>query len=284
MEPRDCVSALIVTYESHEHIQACLQSLYEHSASWLRECIVVDNHSADNTVEILKREFPQIRVIVNDRNVGFGKAVNQAAKYASGEYLWVLNPDTKVNASTVAELVLLLDYRDKAGACGPKIVNLSGEFQRVSRRGFPSLSAAFGYLSGLDRLFPHGKLGAYHRRRLSEHREVTTDCLSGCCMLIRRSVFEEVGGFDEDYFLFGEDIDLCWKIARAGYERWYVPRAWVVHVKGASMDFLGSRARREFYHSMELYIDKRLTDRYSPPIRIALKLGVRAVQFAGRWM
>ncbi len=278
------VSALIVTYQSRNEIGSCLSSLMSSSGARLLECVVVDNHSTDGTAETVESEFPAVRVERNKENLGFGRAINQAARLARGEYLWILNPDTRVHDLALSELALFMDHRANAGACGPKIVNVKGEFQRVSRRGFPTFSSAVGYSLGLDKIFTRGSLGSYHKRWLPEDREVQTDSLSGACMFVRKSVFESVGGFDQDYFLFGEDIDLCWKIAEAGFERWYVPSAVVTHVKGASMRHLGDRAGREFYRSMQLYVDKRLKDRYSPVTLEAIKAGVRLFQAVGRWM
>lgn len=279
MNPEPCVSVIIVTYESRAFIDACLASVFQTSREWIAECRVVDNASRDGTVERIRAHSPDVQIFVNPENLGFGRAVNIAARKVMGEFLLILNPDTIVQSGAVAELVQFLRYRPQAGACGPKVISPDGCFRNDSRRGFPTPLNAFGYFSGLDRVFPQSRtFGGYHRRWLSPEREVLTECLSGSCLLIRRSVFEAVGGFDENYFLFGEDIDLCWKIKQAGWETWYVPSAAVVHAKGASMRFVPVTARREFYRSMRLFIDKRLASRYPRWILHTAKMGIRIAE------
>jgi hypothetical protein len=239
----------------------------------------VDNASHDGTADLVRQTFPQVRLIANRDNAGFGRAVNAAARSAGGEFLLILNPDTVVEPGAIAELVMFLRHRLQAGACGPKVIGPDGGFRHDCRRGFPTPMNAFGYFTGLDRVFPHSrKLGGYHRRWLSPDVEVTTDCLSGSCFLVRRSVFQSVGGFDEDYFLFGEDIDLCWKVRRAGIEIWFVPAARAIHAKGASMRFAPATARREFYRSMRLFVDKRLRPYYPRVILSVVKTGVRLAE------
>ena len=284
MNPEPCVSVIVVTYESRDFISACLESIYRTGSGWIAECWVVDNASRDGTANLVRDEFPQARVIANRENAGFGRAVNAAARQADGEFLLVLNPDTVVEPGAVAELVAFLRHRPQAGICGPKVTGPDGGFRHDCRRGFPTPMNAFGYFSGLDRVFPYSRrLGGYHRRWLSADLEVTTDCVSGSCLLLRRSAFQSVGGFDEDYFLFGEDIDLCWKLRQAGHEIWFVPAARVIHAKGASMRLAPATARREFYRSMRLFVDKRLGPRYPRVILSLVKMGVRmAERLSGR--
>jgi hypothetical protein len=285
MSPEPCVSAIVVTYESRNFIRGCLDGLYRTSAEWLAECWVVDNASRDGSAGWVRDNFPQVRLIANGENTGFGRAVNAAARQAKGEFLLLLNPDTAVEPGAVAELVTFLRHRVQAAACGPKVIAPDGGFRHDCRRGFPTPVNVFGYFTGLDRVFPHSRrLGGYHRRWLSPDVEVTTDCLSGSCLLARRSAFESVGGFDEDYFLFGEDIDLCWKLRQTGREIWFVPAARVIHAKGASMRFAPSLARREFYRSMRLFMDKRLRPCYPRAILSVAKMGVRlAERLSGRY-
>ena len=275
MKPLPCVSVIIVTYESRDFIDACLESIFRTSREWIADCYIVDNASQDGTTERILGSFPGVQLIANSENLGFGRAVNIAAQRCTGEFLLILNPDTIAQPEAATELVQFLRYRPQAGACGPKVISPNGRFRNDSRRGFPTPLNAFGYFSGLDRLFPQSRtFGGYHRRWLSPEREVVTDCLSGSCLLIRRSVYESVGGFDEDYFLFGEDIDLCWKIKQSGWETWFIPAAVVVHAKGASMRFVPLTARREFYRSMRLFIEKRLASRYPRWILSTAKIGI----------
>jgi GT2 family glycosyltransferase len=283
MSERACVSALIVTYESRSHIGACLESIERTAASLLAGCHIVDNCSSDGTADMLEAEFPQVDLIRNAENIGFGRAVNQAAARASGDYLLIVNPDTIIRPGTIESLVRFMDYRPGAGACGPKIVDFDGEFQYYCRRGFPTPLNSLAYLTGLDRLFPSSRrLSGYYRRDIPGDIEMITDSLAGCFMLVRREAFAHVGGFDEDYFLFGEDIDLCWKLKEAGFEVWYVPSAVAVHRKGASMSRARDVARREFYRAMKLFMDKRLTPHYSRITLAFAKMGVNLVSLLER--
>lgn len=279
MNARPCVSVIIVTYESSEHIGRCIASLRETAGEWLRDIMVVDNASSDGSADLAARMAPAVTLLRNEENVGFGRAMNQGARVASGEYLLLLNPDCTVHPQAVAELAHFLDHRATSGACGPLMTDQQGNFQYSSRRGFPTPLNSFAYFSRLDRIFPRShSLGGYQRRHLDPRFEVETDSLSGACMLVRASVFRDLGGFDEDYFLFGDDIDLCWKIRHAGHEIWYVPSARVAHVKGASMSKHSQVAQREFYRSMHIFIDKRLRERYSGFSLALVRLGVAAAE------
>jgi GT2 family glycosyltransferase len=277
------VSVVIVTYNSTAHIGDCLSSLYESSAPWIAEFIVVDNASPDGTADYVRKHFPQMTLIANDKNVGFGSAVNLGAKDAHSEYLLIVNPDTVSRTGSVEELVLFLDNRPKAATCGPMIVDRDGVFQHSCRRGFPTPLNSLGYLTGLDRLLPWSRsLGGYYRRDVGIDLEMETDSLAGCYMLVRRDQFEHVGGFDEDYFLFGEDIDLCWKFKHSGSEVWYIPSACVEHWKGASTKQAPKTAHREFYRSMKLFMDKRLRGQYPRFVLGAAKIGVDVIALLER--
>jgi GT2 family glycosyltransferase len=283
MSARLCVSVIIVTYESKPHVAACLDSLYATARDWLADCQIVDNASRDSTVDFVQRNYGWARVIANAENVGYGRAINQAAATATGDYLLILNPDTVLDPHAVENLALFLDYRPQCAASGPKIVSQSGSFRVSARRGFPTPLNALGYLTGMDRLFPRSRaLASYCLRGLSPDLEVAADSLSGACMMIRRRSFVDVGGFDEDYFLFGEDIDLCWKLKHSGSEIWYVPSAKLMHVKGASMKSSRQIAKREFYRSMHLFMDKRLSASYPRPVLWLTRLGVSAAAAVSR--
>jgi GT2 family glycosyltransferase len=284
MNVRPCVTVIIVTYQSSAFIGSCLNSLIQHAADWVARIVVVDNGSTDQCEEVV-RKFPTVSFQRMEANLGFGQAVNRGAADAATDYLLILNPDTICDAGTVAELAHFLDYRIQAGACGPFIQLPDGRVDRAARRGFPTPISALGYATRLDRLFPHWKfIGRYHCRWLPVDREVTTEALSGCCMLVRRVAFHQVGGFDPDYFLFGEDIDLCWKLREAGWERWYVPAARLIHVKHASMAFASVRAKHEFFRAMDTFVRKRLASRYSPSAIAIIRCGIKLwSRLTGRW-
>ncbi|MBU0509589.1 glycosyltransferase family 2 protein [bacterium] len=275
MTTRRCVSVVTVTYQSRQHIALCLSSIASTAPEWTTDCTVVDNASTDGTAEYVRREFGWVSVIESSQNLGYGRAINLAAKRAAGQYLLILNPDVVLRPQAVAELVRFMDHRPEAAACGQMLLSPAGRFRYESRRGFPTPWNAMGYMLGLGKLLPQSRLfGGYHSRWLSPNLEIATDSLSGSCMMVRRERFEQVGGFDEDYFLFGEDIDLCWKLKRAHHEIWYVPSAIVVHAKGASMLHARKTARREFYRSMRIFINKRLVSIYPRPLIWATRMGI----------
>jgi GT2 family glycosyltransferase len=279
---RPCVTVVVVTYQSSAEIQECLRSLYETSGEWISDCRVIDNHSTDDTTEIVACGFPQATVIRNEENLGFSKAVNQGARESNTDYLLVLNPDTRLTRGSLGELVRFLDHRQTAGACGPMITSSSGEFQSSCRRGFPTPLNAVGYYLHIDRLMPKSRIWTGYRScEASPEDEIRTDVLSGSCFLIRTPIFHEIDGFDEDYFLFGEDIDVCWKLRAAGKEVWYIPVARVIHHKGASMDQAAGLAKREFHRAMLLYIDKRLSGDYSGFSLALMKIGVHVHRLLG---
>lgn len=276
MHIRPCVTVIIVTYQSASEISVCLNSLKEHAAEWISECRVVDNNSRDDSAVVAQSTFAGINVIRNSDNLGFSKAVNIGAHDAVSDYLLILNPDTQLQRDSLGELVHFLDHRREAAMCGPKMLGMNGEFQSVCRRSFPTPWNTLGYYLGLNQVFPKSRRwSSYKPKAIPPDTESKTEVLSGACMLIRREDFRKIGGFDEDYFLFGEDIDICWKLHQAGRELWYVPAAEVRHVKGASMKHALTRAKREFYRSMLIYIDKRLAVEYSFMARFIMKTGVR---------
>jgi len=250
---------------------------------WLTDCIVVDNASGDGTATEIRSRFPDVTLIENSENVGFGKAVNIGARHAHGSLLLILNPDTIVQPGAIGELALFMRYRVEACACGPKIIGTDGVFEESSRRGFPTPWNALGYFLCLDRLLPRSRVfGSYHRLGFSQDFEAMIECLSGACMMVRKSCFDEVDGFDEDYFLFGEDIDLCWRLHHTGMEIWYVPAALLVHRKGMSMRQTPRSAHHEFYRAMRLFFDKRLKQSYSRLLILATRSGITAAEMLSR--
>lgn len=281
MDPRPCITAIIVTYNSQREIADCLRSLHATAGDWLHECLIADNASADGTADFVAAHFQSATLTRNVENLGYGRAINRIAPAARGEFLLILNPDTVVQPGAIAALATCLDHRPQAAACGPQLRSKCGAIRLESRRGFPTPAAAFGYFTGLDRVFPHSRIWArYLMPGISPALEMRTDALSGSCMLVRRDRFLDVGGFDEDYFLFGEDIDLCWKLHHAGGEIWYVPSAIVTHIKGASMRQAAALARREFYRSMRLFMRKRLRGNGSA---VGLRLASLGVALASLW-
>ena len=212
------VSLLIVSYNVCQYIAHAIDSILKSDLDNF-EIIIIDNNSYDNTVSYLKERYDhlrQIKIIQNKENVGFGKAVNQAANIANGDYYLILNPDTIIQEETISILKDYLDNNPNVGMVGPKIINADGTLQLACKRSFPTLRVALPKLLGFSRLFPNSKwAGQYNLTYLDEDQISKVDAISGSCMFIRSFLFHELKGFDERFFMFGEDLDLCsriWKI------------------------------------------------------------------------
>ena len=198
------------------------------------EIIVVDNASVDGTTDMLRTDFPHVRVLANRHNAGFGAANNQALRVASGRYALLLNPDAEARPGAIGRLLTFLDQRPQAAGAGPRLLNPDGSTQ-PSRRRFPDVPTAFvestvlqRYLGGLRRV------RRFYLSETSDDRPQRVDWLVGACLLLRRSALDEVGGFDERFFMYSEEMELCYRLRQAGHELWYVPEAEVLHHEAAS--------------------------------------------------
>jgi GT2 family glycosyltransferase len=221
------------------------------------EVIVVDNASGDNSRELITSNFQEVQWIQLKKNIGFGKACNVGAASAHGKYLLLLNPDTIVSSSTLKNAVEFMEARPKAGLMGPKILNPDGTLQLSCRRSDPTPAVAFYYFSGLSRLFPKSKrFGRYNLTYMDENESAQVDVVSGSFMFMSLELFKTIGGFDERFFMYGEDIDLCFRIRQHGYEVWYYPTVEIVHLKGKSSAKRQIRSRLNFYEAMIIYSRK----------------------------
>ena len=230
------ISVVVVSYNVRDFVKQCLTSLSRSHFTGRVETILVDNNSYDGTVEMVQRRFPQVLVIQNSENRGFAAAANQGIAASSGEMVLVLNPDTILEEQTLQVLVDYLREHPDVGCVGPKILNSDGSLQQACKRSFPRPWVAFTRLLGLARLFPKSRLfGQYNLTYLDPDQTHTVDAVSGSCMCITRRVIEEVGPMDEAFFLFGEDLDYCYRIHQAGYEVRYHPATQIVHYKGESV-------------------------------------------------
>jgi GT2 family glycosyltransferase len=254
------------------------------------ELIIVDNGSSDDTVQMLQTEFPTAGLILNERNEGFARPINQALRQSQGRYILVLNPDTIILPGALNALIEYLDSHPDVGICGPKVLNRDGSLQKACRRGVSRPWAAFSYFSGLSTLFPHHKIfGGYLLNYLDENETHEVDGVSGSCMLIRRQVTEQVGLFDEQFFAYQEDADYCFQVKKAGWKIVYVPAAQIVHFGGQG----GSRVQPyrsiyEWHRSYYLYYQKNLAKDYFflfnwiYYLLMGLKLGVSLIANALR--
>ena len=240
------------------------------------EIFVIDNASSDQSVEFLTPRFPTVTFIQNDKNVGFGKANNQAISQARGRYTLLLNPDTLLQEDTLRTLTDFMDRHPEAGACGCKILNPDGSFAAESRRSVPNVSSAFYKAAGLTALFPkHRRFGRYYLGWLDEDEQAEIPVLSGSFMFFRTKVLQEAGGFDERFFMYGEDIDLCYRVQQAGHKLVYVPDTSIIHYKGESSKRDDFTYNKVFNDALFLFFDKHYTSRYSKFFKWVVWLAVK---------
>ncbi|HVA24476.1 MAG TPA: glycosyltransferase family 2 protein [Chloroflexota bacterium] len=226
------LSVIVVNWNVRDLLRAGLRSVLGEDMD--AEIIVVDNASHDGSAEMLRAEFPSIRLIANAGNAGFGAANNQALRESSGRYVLFLNPDAEVRPAAIQRLLAFIDQRPRAACVGPKLLNPDGSTQ-PSRRGFPGVATAFVESTVLQRYFGGLKaLSRFYRGGQPDDQPQQADWLVGACLLMRRSALDEVGFFDERFFMYSEEMDLCYRLRSAGYEVWYVPEAEVVHHEAAS--------------------------------------------------
>lgn len=273
MEPE--ISIVIVNYNVKHFLEQCLMAIERAKHNIVTEIIVVDNASVDGSQTMLKKKFPQVTLIENHKNLGFGRANNQALKIARSKYVLILNPDTLIQEDTLLVLKNFLDEHPEASVVGCKMINPDGSFQIASRRSIPTPWVAFAKIIGLSRMFPKTKIfGSYNLTYLSPELESEVDVLSGSLMMARKDILEKVGYFDEDYFMYGEDIDLCYKIKRAGGKVYYTPKTKAIHYKGESTKRGEFSYITNFYSSMLIFINKHFKNHYSVFVKFLLVLGI----------
>jgi GT2 family glycosyltransferase len=233
---------------------------------------VVDNASTDGTVEMIRRAFPEVILTVEPRNVGFGAASNIAIRAGSAPYVLCLNPDTQVTAGALDRMIGLMDERIKLGISGCRLVLRNGTFDYAAKRSFPTPVSALGHFTGIGRQRDSGLLAAY---RAPEVESGPVDAVNGAFMLIRRSALDEVGLFDEGYWMYMEDLDLCFRFAQAGWVTWYEPSVTVVHVKAGSSGTVRSpRLNYAFHYGMYRFYRKYYAPSRSKLLSAAIYTGI----------
>ena len=239
------------------------------------EIYVVDNHSVDNSVAMVKERFPQVNLIENQDNVGFAKANNQAIRVSTGEYVLLLNPDTLVEEDTFTKCLDFMDATPDCGGLGVKMVDGQGRFLPESKRGIPYPSSSFYKLFGLSKLFPKSKkFGAYHATYIGEDETHKVEVLAGAFMMLRRSVLDEVGLLDEDYFMYGEDIDLSYRILKGGYKNYYFPQTRIIHYKGESTKKGSLNYVYVFYKAMQIFARKHFSANNAKVFNVAVDAAI----------
>ncbi len=269
------VSVIIVNYKVKYYLAQCLHSVLKAMDGIDGEIIVVDNDSQDDSIDYARELYPQVTFIENKENLGFSCANNIAIRQSKGEYVLLLNPDTIVNEHLLADCITLLDTHPEIGATGVRMLNENGTFAPESRRGVPTPFTAFCKMVGLTSLFPKSRLfGRYYMKYLDEYAATPIDIVSGACMFIRKSVLDECGLLDEDFFMYGEDIDLSYRMLKTGKQNYYLPTR-ILHYKGESTHKNTFRYVYVFYEAMYIFFRKHYASYnwiLSVPIRSAIYL------------
>ena len=279
---KNTVSLLIVSYNVRQYIAHAIDAIIKSDLDDF-EIIIIDNNSFDNTASYLKERYShlrQIKIVQNEENIGFGKAINQAASLAKGQYYLILNPDTIIQEETISTLKEYLDSNPEVGIVGPKILNADGTLQLACKRSFPTLGVALPKLLGFSRIFPKSKwAGKYNLTYLDEDEISSVDAISGSCMFIRSFLFHELKGFDERFFMFGEDLDLCSRIWKNNYEIHYVPTTQIVHYQGESVKSAPFDSINAFYNAMILFVDKHFSFGTGWLMKFAIRCGIYIRKF-----
>jgi O-antigen biosynthesis protein len=251
------LSIIIVNYNVREFLEQALLSLKQALRELSHEIWVVDNASTDGSCAFISKKFPDIKLIENSENLGFARANNQAISRASGDFICLINPDTIVQEDTFAVLTMFLAEHPHVGMVGSKVLNADGSLQAACRRSYPTPWVAFTKIVGLSSLFPQSRLfGRYNLTFLDADKASEVEAISGSFMVVRRSVIGIVGGLDESFFMYGEDLDWCYRIRQAGYQIMYVPDTQIIHFKGESSKKSPFQQRRLFYEAMRLFVRK----------------------------
>lgn len=240
-----------------------LDSVQKATKTISAEIIVVDNASDDGSVESIKEKFPSIKLIVNGKNVGFGAANNIAMLHATGKYFLLINPDTIVREDTFTKMISFFEQNPEAGIAGCKVLNADGTLQLACRRGFPGPWTSFTKVMGLSTLFPKSRLFArYNLTYLDENKTYEVDAVSGAFMMMRKQVYDKIGGFDREFFMYGEDLDLCYRTQQAGYKVFYVHSTEIIHYKGESTKRSSMDETKVFYDAMHLFVRKHFSSSF----------------------
>jgi N-acetylglucosaminyl-diphospho-decaprenol L-rhamnosyltransferase len=266
------LDVVIVSFRCEALLRACLTSLLANPPAGELNVHVVDNASGDGTAEMVRREFAQVRLTQNADNLGFSRANNQALSSGDAPYALVLNPDTRVTSGALDALIAVLEANPQVGMAGPRLELEDGSFDHASRRSFPTPLSALGHFTGVGRRRESGALAAYRAPGVAEG---PVDAVNGAFMLIRRRALDRVGLFDEGYWMYMEDLDLCYRFAEAGWVTWYEPSVTVRHLKAQSSGKHRSpRLNRAFHYGMLRFYRSHYAAERNPLLNAAVYAGI----------
>ncbi len=258
------LSIVIVSFNTERLLKGCLRSIYAGANGTPFDIWVVDNNSRDNSVPMVKAQFPSVKVVENRANVGFSRANNAIIAQSNSDYVLLLNPDTLIIEDAIERVVKFMNEHPQVGIAGCKVLNRDGTLQLACRRSLPTPKVAFYRLSGLSRLFPQSRtMGKYNLTYESPDELQEVDAVSGAFLMIRREVIKDIGLLDERFFMYGEELDWCLRAKRAGWGIVYYPAAQIVHYKGESAKHNSRKATLEFHRAMYLFHKKHFAKDYS---------------------
>ena len=274
------LSIIIVNYNVRHFLEQCLYSVQEAIDKLKQEqgdaeVFVVDNNSVDGSVGEVRKKFPGVKIIENKENLGFSSANNQAIAASSGRYVLLLNPDTVVEEDTFRKCVDFMDKHPDAGALGVKMIDGKGAFLPESKRALPTPAVSFYKMFGLASLFPRSRrFSKYHLGYLDNNETHSVDVLAGAFMFMRKETLEKTGYLDETFFMYGEDIDLSYRIIQAGYHNYYYPGTTIIHYKGESTKKGSLNYVKMFYQAMIIFAGKHFSSRKAKTFSILINIAI----------
>lgn len=269
------LSIIIVNYNVRNFLEQCLGSVERAATGIDCETFVVDNQSVDGSAGMVRKKFPGVILLENKQNLGFSKANNQAIRKARGEYILVLNPDTILQQNSLRKCIKFMDSNPETGALGVKMIDGKGKFLPESKRAMPTPSVALWKMTGLSTLFPGSRVfGKYHLSFLDPHKTHDVEIVSGAFMVLRKEALDKAGLFDEQFFMYGEDIDLSYRILQAGFKNYYYPGTTIIHYKGESTRKGSLNYVISFYKAMLIFTRKHFTGRQAFLFSILIQLAI----------
>jgi GT2 family glycosyltransferase len=275
MDNRSSLAIVIISFNVRTLLKECLESIYRETRRTRFEIWVIDNHSRDDSVAMLKESFPQVHLIESTENLGFTRANNRVLPRCRSDLVLLLNPDTVIQEGALDKIVQFMDEHPEVGVSGCRVQNQDGSLQLACRRALPTPQVAFYRLTGLSRLFPNSKVMAkYNLTYLDANQPHEVDAVSGAFLLIRQRVIDQIGLLDERFWIFGEDLDWCIRAKTAGWKVMYYPKATILHYKGIGCSTNSRKTSYEFYRAMYLFHRKHFAADYSPVTNALVYAGI----------
>lgn len=280
------LSIIILSHNVSKLLKKSIQSIYNTYNKKDLQIIVVDNDSTDNSVEMIKKDFPKVDLVLSKTNTGFSAGNNLARKITKGDVVLFLNPDTEVKGSAIKKCLDILTSKDELGAITCKVMLPNGKIDYSCHRGLPTIWNTFCYWSGISKLFSKSSFFAgYGATYLDINKSSYIDCISGTFLMIKKEVLNKVNWWDEDYWWNGEDIEICYKIKKAGYKIWYEPSETIIHYKGSSSGLWSTsksdvvketkiKSAKSAAKAMRIFVNKHSNELGPLPIILVAKLGI----------